>query len=36
VQLGTPFPKPELVVWTMATNETRVVAVDATLAQWMP
>ncbi len=36
VQLGTPFPKPELVVWTLATNETRVVAMDATLAQWMP
>ncbi len=36
VQLGTPFPKPELVVWTLATNETHVVAVDGTLAQWLP
>ena len=36
VELGVPFPKPELVVWDMATNSQRVVAVDATLAQWLP
>jgi TolB protein len=36
VQLGVPFPKPELVVWDLATNTTRVVAEDATLAQWLP
>jgi len=36
VQLGVAYPKPELVVWSLATNESRVVAVDATLAQWVP
>jgi Tol biopolymer transport system component len=36
VPLGTPFPKPELVVWSAVSGETQVVAVDGTLAQWMP
>lgn len=36
VQLGTPYPKPELVVWTLATGAAQVVAVDATLAAWVP
>jgi Tol biopolymer transport system component len=36
VSLGTPFPKPEIVVWNMATDEIRIRAVDATLAHWLP
>jgi TolB protein len=36
VQLGVPYPKPELAVWSLDTNESHVVAVDATLAQWLP
>ncbi len=36
VPLGTPFPKPEIVVWELNTGQTRVAAVDATLAQWLP
>jgi TolB protein len=36
VPLGTPFPKPELVVWSAESGTTRLVAVDGTLAQWMP
>jgi TolB protein len=36
VPLGTPFPKPELVVWSVETGRLQVVAVDGTLAQWLP
>jgi TolB protein len=36
VALGTPFPKPELVVWNLDTGQSQVVAVDATLAEWQP
>jgi TolB protein len=36
VPLGTPFPKPEIVIWERTTNQLRVAAVDATLAHWLP
>jgi TolB protein len=36
VPLATPFPKPELVIWSAVTGETRPAAVDGTLAQWLP
>ena len=34
--LGIPYPEPEIIVWELTTGESRVAAVDATLAQWLP
>jgi TolB protein len=36
VPLGTPFPEPELLIWSAADNSLRPMAVNATLPGWLP
>lgn len=36
VALGTPFPQPEIWVWSATTGAARQVATDGTLPMWLP
>jgi TolB protein len=36
LQLGTPYPVPEIMVWSFETGDTRSLAQDATWPAWMP
>lgn len=35
-ELGTPFAKPELMIWSLADNSTQLIAQDASLPAWLP